>query len=291
LKKIPLIPKAIKTKRMKKYFLFIAIILALYSPLKLYAGFPVGKGRSVLCFAYNAYYSHRNFDDNGHLQDGKPGDYFISHYFSLYAAHGLTRRWDIFAAVPFVYEISKSDGVTNSRNGFADAMAGLEYTFVNKDFNKYTTLKGSIIWPLYDNGTNTLDIGYGVPGMDFTINYVYTPRSIRNKGYYMLEGSYRHYFADDGPDQFLFDAERSFTIKRFNFLNFGISGTYSSSTNKSSNPNPTLNKDFAYAEVKLTYGRRVWRNITLYLEGFYTPIGRNSGEGIGGVFLAVFKFP
>ena len=273
---------------MKKNILILVFFLSTYNYL--YAGFPVGKGRSVISLAYNFYYSTSNFDTKWHRYSDKPGDYFMSHYLSAYIAHGISRKLDIFASIPFVLESSRNDSVFRSRNDFVDCMLGFSYTFINKTYNKYLSFKLAGIWPLY-HGTTPLAIGYGATGVDFTTNYVYSPKSLRNKGYYMFEGSYRHYFDTEGPDQFLFDIERSYTINRFHYLLFGVSGTYSSSINKSTIINPLLSKDFIYMDIKATYGQRVRRNLTLYLEGFYTPVGRNTGVGLGAVFLTVFKFP
>ncbi len=273
---------------MKKYTLTLLILLI--TGKQLFAGFPVGKGRSVLSLAYNFYYSNSNFDTKWSKYNDKPGDYFASNYISLYMAHGISRKLDIFAALPYVYEISKNDSVYLSRNDFVDCMIGFSYTLMNKTYNKYTSFKLAGMWPLY-HGTKPLAIGYSATGIDFTINHIYSSKLMHNKGYYMFEGSYRRYFTEEGPDQFLFDITRSYTIRRFNYLLFSVNGTISSSTNKSTITNPVISKDFAYLETKVTYGRRVRRNLTLYLEGFYTPIGRNTGLGYGAVFLSVMKFP
>ena len=273
---------------MKKYILILIVILLTGNSL--HAGFPVGKGRTVLCLAYNFYYSTSNFDTKWGKYNDKQGDYFASNYLSLYMAHGISRRLDIFAALPYVYELSKSDSILRTRHDFVDCMLGFSYTIMNKTYNKYTSFKLAGMWPLY-HGTTPLAIGYGATGLDFTFNHIYSPKSMRNKGYYMFEGSYRHYFSDEGPDQFLFDLARSYTIRRFNYILLGINGRISSSTNKSTITNPVISKDFAYFETKVTLGRRVRRNLTVYLEGFYTPVGRNTGLGYGAVLLTVMKFP
>lgn len=273
---------------MKKLFLILSIILLFHT--NMYAGFPVGKGRTVLSLAYNYYHSNSNFDINGHIQKSKHGDYFDSHYLSLYVAHGISRKLDIFAAIPYVYEASRNDSIYLSRGSFADCLLGFSLTKMNKSFNKFTSFKLAGIWPLY-HGVKPLAISYGATGVDFTINYTYTPKTMKTKGYFMLEGSYRHYFTTEGPDQFLFDIGRSFTINHFNYIICDLSGTISSSINKSTIVNPVLSKDFSYLEAKLTIGRRMNRTLTLYLEGFYTPIGRNTGVGLGGVFVSVWKLP
>ena len=273
---------------MKKHLILFTILILTAN--EIFAGFPVGKGRSVLSVAYNYYHSTSNFDINGKRFQNKSGDYFDSHYFSIYAAHGISRKLDIFAAVPYVYQETRNDTTFLKRNDFADCLIGFSYTHMNKSFNKYTSFKLAGIWPLY-KGDKPIAISYGATGVDFTINYTFSPRKMKAKGYFMLEGSYRRYFIHDGPDQFLFDIGRSFTINHYNFIICDLLGTYSSSINKSSLINPVLSKDFSYLETKLTVGRRLSRILTAYISGFYTPLGRNTGVGIGAVAVAVMKFP
>jgi len=273
---------------MKNGFLILILIGVFHN--ESYAGFPVGKGRTVLSLAYNYYHSTKNFDINGHIYKDKPGDYFDSHYFSMYVAHGISRKLDIYAALPFVAEQSRNDSIYRSRNAFADCMIGFSFTKMNKSFNKFTSFKLAGIWPLY-KGVTPLAVSYGATGLDFTINFTSTPKSMKKKGYFLLEGSYRHYFTKEGPDQFLFDIGRSFTINHFNYITFDVTGTFSSSLNKSAVVIPVISKDFSYIETKLTVGRRISRILTLYLEGFYTPLGRNTGLGLGGVFVSVVKLP
>ena len=278
---------------MKKYILYILFCLSYFMPTYLFAGFPAGKGRTVLNFVGNTYYSQGIYDQGWHYNKSNPGDYFLSQYFSLYIAHGISRKFDLFASIPYVYEVAKTDSIVKTRSDFADAMLGGSYTISNKNFNKYTSFKAALILPLYSNFGKSIDMGYATKGVDLTINYVYRPLKPKHKGYYVFEGSYRKYFdlQDEGPKQLLFDVERCYLIRSFAYLTFGLNGAYSYSINKSSYTIATQNKDFTYLEAKISYGLRVRRNVTMYLSGFDTFAGRNAGAGYGGALSVVVKLP
>ena len=275
---------------MKGLKIYLLIILFVFLAKQTYAGFPVGKGRWVYSFAYNYAYSGSSFDSNWHNHPYKSGTYFSSQTYSLYITHGISRKVDVFALIPYVTEVAKYDSITLTRSDFADALLGLTYSRINKTFNKTYSFKLAGIFPLY-SGTNPLPMGYGSNGIDFTFNYTNSPKRLRNKGYYLLSTSLRHYFADDGPNQLLLTIERYYAINKFNYFIWALNGAFSTSINTNTQLAHISNKDFDFIQGKLSYGRRVRRNLTLFLEGYYTPFGRNTGLSYGGVLMAILRVP
>ena len=270
---------------MKKIILLLMI--AIFISMNSYAGFPIGKGKTIYSFAFNYFYSNKNFDKDWHIYNS--GSNFSSYYLSLFVAHGLTRRWDVFGSLPYIIEKSYGGQVNLSRNDFADFIGGISYTVPNKLFNKYTSFKLSGITPL-SHGNTPLPISYDANGIDFTVNYTNSAK-YHGKGYFSIEGAYRHYYAADGPNQYYLDYSRFRTLGHYFYLTYGASATLSNSITKDNYSTPNSTKDFFSVQAKLILCKKVRRNVTLYLEGFYTPIGRNTGVGTGVNFFTVLRMP
>ncbi len=271
---------------MKKHLLVI-IIAILYSA-NLYAGFPVGKGRTVFSLAYSYFYSDHFFDNSGSFQ--KSESIFSSHYASVFVAHGLSRRFDVSATLPYIYESSYNSKQTISRHGFSDAQLALSYTIPNKLYNEFTSFKVAEIIPL-SHGIAPMPISYDAYGMEFSINYAKGRKSLRHRGFFSVEWAYRHYFSLDGPDQYLFNIQRFTSISRYAYISYGLNSTYSTSTNSLNQSSYNASKDFYNVQLKLSLCRRIRRNMTVYLEGFVTPLGRNTGAGIGASAFTVMRIP
>lgn len=272
--------------------LYLSILFIFFVAGNCFAGWPVGKGRSVIGVGYNLYYGTKSFDDSWHLKDPKdPSDFFRSNYFSVYLAHGISRRLDLVANASYQYQQARQAGVIKERNDFGDAMAGLAYSVENNDFTKYVTFQLSGIFPLYTNPDNKLQMGYGSRGIDFSINYSINPKYLKNDGYLMYQLGYRKYFDGDGPQQLIGDATIAFIIKRFHQLLFNIEGVSSFSTNTSTSINPKEVYNYDTFKFTATYGRKVRRTIVLYGSAFYTFIGRNSLQGMGLGANMIIKLP
>jgi len=272
--------------------LCLSIILLLIYTNNTYAGWPVGKGRSVIGVGYNYYYGTKSFDTKWHLNNPKdPDDYFKSHYLSLFLAHGISRRFDVVASASYMFQNSKQAGISKQRNDFGDAMAGFAYSIENNEFTKYLTFQLCGIFPLYNNHGNQLAMGYGSRGIDFVMNYSINPKFLKNDGYLMYQLDYRKFFEGDGPQQLIGDATIAFIIKRFHQLLLNVQGVASFSTYTTSSINPKDVKDFNSFKFTATYGKKIRRTVVLYGSAYYTFAGRNTLQGIGLGANAIFKLP
>ncbi len=275
---------------MKRLYLLIILILLITG--NCFAGWPVGKGRSVIGVGYNYYYGSKSYDSKWHLNNPlNADDYFKANYFSLFLAHGISRRLDLVANASYMFLDSKQFGVSKQRNNFGDAMVGLAYSIENHEFTKYLTFQLSGIFPLYNNRSNQLNMGYGSRGIDFVLNYSVNPKFLKNDGYLMYQLDYRRYFGTDGPQQLIGDATICFIIKRFHQLLFNVQGMASFSTNTAGNINPKEVKDFDAFKFTATYGKKVRRTVVLYGSAYYTFAGRNTLQGMGLGANAIFKIP
>ena len=269
---------------MKTYLLLL--LLVLYCPL-LYAGFPVGKGRTVFSISYSYFFSDHFFDNNGALK--KSDNNFSSHFASIYIAHGVSRKLDLFASLPYTFEYSIKDSVLY-RHGLADMEFGLSLSFPNKLYNKFTGLKIAGIIPL-SHGQTPIPISYDEQGVEVSVNYFRARQSLIHRGFFSVEGTYRHYFSSNGADQFLFNIQRFVSLTKYLYFDYGMFGIYSVSLDKTNKSATNSSKDFYNIQVKLSLCRKIRRNLTLYLEGYVIPVGRNTGFGVGGSTFAVLRIP
>ena len=269
---------------MKKSFL---IVFALFFYTYSYAGFPIGKGRTVFCFTYSYFFSDHYFDNNSNLKKSQSN--FSSHFAALYVAHGVSRKLDVFVSVPYVYEYALGDS-NLYRNDFGDMQLGASLSFPNPLHNKYTSVKLAAITPL-SHGQKPIPVSYDASGLEFSLGYFRARQSLFHRGYFSIEGIFRHYFAIDGPDQFLLNLQRFVSISKYSYLDYGLNSIYSYSIDKSNNSNNNSNKDFYNIQFKMSLCRKLRRNLSAYLEGYTTIIGRNTGLGYGGSIFAVLRIP
>ncbi len=275
---------------MKKiiFITFIFLVTINYS----FAGWPVGKYRSIFGLGYNHYYSNKIYDANWLLKDSNnPNDYFRSEYISFYVAHGVTRRLDFIGNASYVFQTAQQGGNITKRSDLGDAMLGLAYSIENKDYTKYITFQLSGIFPMYSNPTGKLPMGYAAHGIDFTINYNINPKFLKNDGYLMYQLSYRNYFTTDGPQQLIADASIAFIIRRSQQLILNMQGVGSFSTNTTTNINPKEVKDYETFKLNASYGIKLRRTIILYGSAFYTFAGRNISQGLGLGANVIIKIP
>ncbi len=271
---------------MKKQTFILSLCIFCY--VNLYAGFPVGKGRTVFSIAYSYFYSDHYFNNQSKLK--KSDNIFSSHYGSIFVAHGFTRRLDIAASIPYLYESSNYNYIAVSRHGLADAQIAASYTKPNKLYNKFTTIKVAGILPL-SHGINPIPISYDACGVDVSVSYTKARNSLAHRGYFSVEGTCRHYFDGDGPTQFLFNIQRFTSISRYCYIDYGLYGMVSSSKNIDYMGIYNSSKDFYNMQLKLSLCKKVKRNLSVYLEGFITPIGNNTACGVGGSLFSVMRIP
>lgn len=257
------------------------------------AGWPIGKYRNLVIPSFNYYTSKDTWDQNGDKIKGKPGAGFTSYSFGLYAGYGITRRLDAIVNVLYPMQYSAyRDGSDNlvkqSSQGFGDLQAGLSYNLFNFGYTSFLSVMGSAIIPLYDT-TKTVALGYASYGAELKLMYSGAIDKTWLKGYYNLEVGYRRYFADQGPNVIIYTASMGVPLGRRNQMSVELSGQNSYSINKSFNPNLAVNRDYGFTKGALNYGHTFTRRFSVFLSGFYTFTGRNTGQGYGGSVQSIFK--
>ncbi|MBN8836984.1 MAG: hypothetical protein J0I09_06980 [Sphingobacteriia bacterium] len=274
---------------MKKIGITILLISAV---MQSYAGWPIGKGRSLTALTYDWFRSAKYFDGQGKLQNiGGPNDYFSSGFVSLSYTYGLKRRADFSVSIPFLTQKSISSGTVYERAGFGDVQVGVTFHKENTDYTKSFSVQFLGIIPLYSNADEKLLLGYQSLGAMINFNYSILPKFLKS-GYLIFDAGYKQYFASDGPSQFSYTATIGSSIDKFNQLIGSIGGVSSFSINKQfSLLNPSVVKNFTSINATATYGRRITRTFSLYLSGNIIVWGVNTGQGAGIGLSASLRIP
>lgn len=278
---------------MKKICLFVLSIVMLVSANTARAGWPIGKYRNIVIPSFNYYTSKDTWDQSGNKIKGKPGAGFTSYSFGLYAGYGITRRLDAIVNVLYpmqysAYRDNNDNLVKQNSQGLGDLQAGLSYNIFNFGYTSFLSVMGSAIIPLYDT-TKTVALGYASYGAELKLMYSGSIDQSWLKGYYNLEAGYRRYFDTQGPNVLIYTASLGLPLGHRNQVSFEVSGQYSSSVNKSFNPNLALNRDYEFTKGALNYGHTFTRRFSTFFSGFYTFRGRNTGQGYGGSVQTIFK--
>jgi len=279
---------------MKKNYLFVLLLLMLGNVNHAYAGWPIGKYRNVVIPSFNFYQSKDSWKANGATVKGAPGAGFTSYALGLYVGYGLTRRLDLIVNIVAPQQNSAfvdGQGVLNKAKsqGLGDAQIGLSYNLVNFGYKSFLSIGGSIIVPLYDT-TKTVALGYAAFGSEVKLMYSGgIDAGLLKHTYYNLEAGYRRYYTTQGPNVFLYTASLGVPVGKRNQIGVESSGQISSSSNKSFNPNLALNRDFQFNKASLDYGHTFTRRFSVFVVGFYTLIGRNTGKGYGGSVQTIIK--
>ena len=264
-------------------------LCVLYTTEAQAGGWPVGKGRWVWAPSFIVYYSKQYWDKDKVLHTLPDKDKFVSYYMAQYVDYGLSRKLDLIASIPVVYQKSIVGGIAHSAAGLGDVMLGLSYNFA--DLNRYThlSIQGSAIIPAYKVNPD-IPMGFGVMGAEarFTVAGG-TGRQLGN-AYYVLDAGYRYYFQTAGPSQFSYNVTVGIPINKYNQVGFDAGGLISSSTIKDFTPNINIGRDYSFFKVSAKYGRQISRTVSIYLSGYTTPAGRNMGKGYGGMASFICKF-
>lgn len=252
------------------------------------ADWPVGKGRTSLIASYNYFYSSKYFDANGKLASFNPGDKFQSHFYGLTMVHGLGRRLDVVANLPFIAQDQVSNGIRKTNSGVGDISVGLAYHFPSAEFQKHLTIKAQVIIPTYENN-KTPELGYASKGLQATVNYSFTPIK---QSFAVIEGSYTR-FIDyaEGPNQYRGAFTFGRSLNKYSLVTFNFAHQMSESANTVFNPNPQATRNFSSGLLTFAYGRKISRTVTPYLQGAYTLYGKNIGLGMSASIFLVMKLP
>jgi hypothetical protein len=281
-------------RRIYPVFLLIVLVCSVKSAT---AGFPIGKYRSLVIPSFNYYTSKDNWDSKGHKINGKPGTGFTSYSMGLYIGYGITRRLDVIANMSAPMQRSsyrtadKDSLVSQQSSGLGDMQIGLSYNLLNFNYGSYLSVVASGIIPLYNNSKKEVALGYGIGGAELKFTYTGNIGATFLKGcYYNLELGGKRYFDTQGPDVLFYTASLGFGLGKRNQLSFDVGGQNSYSTNKTFNPNLSVNRDYYFTKSDLSFGHIFTRRFYMFLSGFYTFQGRNAGLGYGGSVQTVFKF-
>lgn len=273
-------------KKMAKKIIGLLIVLVISFTSK--ADWPIGKGRTTLVASYNYFFSSKFFNSNGKLISFTKGDSFKSHFFGLSLLHGLGRRLDLSANLPYIKQDFISGGIPLSNSGVGDISVGLSYHFPSDNFQKHFTIKANFIVPAYTNN-KTPNIGYGSKGIQAGLNYSFSPV----KGSFcVLEGTYAHYLeTNDGPNQYRGAITFGKSLNKYSLVTFNFAHIDSKSSFIGFNPNPQATKNFYSGTLTATYGRKLSRTIIPYIQTFYTLYGSNVGLGMGASLFFIIKIP
>ncbi|MVN90230.1 hypothetical protein [Mucilaginibacter aquatilis] len=277
---------------MKKLYLLTLVAFIMHcSTQYVYAGWPIGKYRHIFTPSLTYYSSKNYWDKNGKKVITPAGTSFNALTIGLYGGVGISRRLDLLASVAYALQSSKFGGITQATpTGFGDATLGFSYNIAAFKYKRFLSVQGTVIAPLYtvERAGNTL--GYGVLGGEGKLMY---SGEISSKAYFNIEGGYRRYFDDKGPNQIL----GSITIgtalddRKKNQLTFDVGGLKSYSNNENLiSVNPNLVYNGYYVKGGVSYGHKFTNKFSVFGNAFYTFAGQNAPQGYGGTVFTVFKF-
>ncbi len=279
---------------MKKLYLFVLLMVVSGWVNHAFAGWPIGRYRNVVIPSFNYYSSQDTWNAAGQRVRGLPGAGFTSYSFGLYAGYGITRRLDLIVNIiaplqQSAYRDAQGNLVKATSSGLGDAQVGVSYNLFNFGYKSFLSIGASAIVPLYDT-TKTVALGYASYGSEFKLMYSGgIDGGFLKHAYYNLEAGYRRYFTSQGPNVLIYTASLGLPLGKRNQIGIEGSGQYSSSSNKSFNPNLALNRDFQFFKASLNYGHTFTRRFSVFTTGFYTLVGRNTGVGYGGSVQTIFK--
>jgi hypothetical protein len=279
---------------MKKNYLFVLLLLMVVSANHAFAGWPIGKYRNVVIPSFNFYQSHDSWTSTGATVKGAKGAGFTSYALGLYVGYGITRRLDLIVNVIAPQQNSAFvDGQGNlvkaQSQGLGDAQIGLNYNLVNFGYKSFLSVGGSVIVPLYDT-TKTVALGYATYGSEIKLMYSGgIDAGLLKHTYYNMEIGYRRYYTTQGPNVILYTASLGIPLGKRNQMGIETGGQYSTSSNKSFNPNLALNRDFSFTKESIDFGHTFTRRFSVFVVGFYTLFGRNTGKGYGGSVQTIIK--
>lgn len=271
-----------------KYFC-VALLLLIAAQSKSYAGgFPVRPGSLLLSPSVNYFYANKGWDSLRRLSSFPANGHFSSINFSLYAEYGISRRLTATASMPYVINTFEQTGFKTTSTGLTDLEVGLRYYLANINYKYYFLVQGTGIFPTYTNNPN---LGYGETGAELKFIVGIKGRLFDNFYYVSLEDGVRQYFGDNGPFQNRYNATFGLTLDKEskNQVSVGIGGFYSKSNFTAFAPNPTLNKNFAFNQVSLSYGHSFSREFAVFITGSKFINGRNTGDGTSGSVALIIK--
>ncbi len=268
--------------------LLVAITFFIASHNSSYAGgFPVRPHSLLLSPSVTYFYANKGWDSLRHLKPFPNNGQFSSVNFQLYGEYGLSRRFTLVAMLPYVSNTYQETNYKSTATGLTDLEAGIRYYIANINYIYYFMVQGTVITPLYNNPA----LGYGQSGAELKFSFAGSGHLFGNNCYFTLENGFRQYFGSTGPFQDRYNGTFGVTLdKRFkNQLSVSLGGFYSKSDLTSFNPNPAIDKNFAFNQVSLSYGHSFSREFSVFLTGGKFINGRNTGDGTSASIALVIK--
>lgn len=272
--------------------IFLLLMLGFIYSSTLYAGFPVGKKRMMLSPTYNFYQSKAYWDRNSQLIPNPNNGRFASHYVGIFGAVGVGERTDLVFNLPFVYQVFRETGLTNTNSTIGDATIGMSFLINDFDQYKFLTFTPSVIIPLYARPTTPQPIpGLGLFGLEGKLGFSGSTRTRLNNQYWDMNVGLRRFIDTAGPSQIFADALWGIPIDESWTTTLSLSGLRSFSSVKGFLPsNPFVNRDFAFIRAQLGLGRKIQEGIEVFGTIYSDLWGMNVGKGSGGAITLVFKF-
>jgi protein XagA len=270
---------------MKKVIAAVAALLLLFNQNVL-AGWPIGKHHYILSSSLAQYIAKNRWDANGYFVSGG-GQTFNATTLGFNVAYGLSRRVDVSASLPVVYQRITYPGGAVNNTSLGDMQVGASFMLANFKYSNYISLYVGAAVPLYTN-TSTRYIGLGNGG---AITRLSNSGSLSQKTSYNIDLGFSQYFGTGAPRQYLVDVTLGYAIDRWNQLGFSGGAGRSVSSDKRSLSNLLANRDFEYVRLAGSYGHSFTKRVNVNLLFFYTVAGRNTGEGYGGALSLSYKLP
>jgi hypothetical protein len=262
-------------------YLLVATVIFITSQQNSYAGgFPVRPGSLLLSPSVSYFFANKGWDSLRRLTPFASGGKFTSVSYSLYAEYGLTKRFTLVAAVPYVMNTYEDDnGYRKSSTGVTDLETGIRYYLANINYIYYFSIQGTFITPLYQ-GT---DLGYRQNGAELKFSFAGSGRIFGKNYYFTAENGVRKYFGTAGALQDRYSGTFGFTLDRRlkQQVSVSVGGFYSTSS-LSSGYNPkavNASKNFAFNQASISYGYSFSRAFSLFLSAGTFINGRNTGNG------------
>jgi hypothetical protein len=138
---------------------------------------------------------------------------------------------------------------------------------------------------------NNPNLGYGQTGAEIKLAFAGSGHLFGSNCYFNIENGVRQYFGSEGPIQDRYSATFGLSLdKAFkNQLSVTFSGFYSKSDFTQFSPNPSIDKNFSFNQVSLTYGHSFSREFSVSLTAGKFINGRNTGDGTTGSVALIIK--
>ena len=275
------------TKAHLKYIAALAILIMALNKKSFADGFPVRPKTLILNPSVSYFFANKAWDSLGVKKPFPLNGQFTAITYSLSAEYGISRRWTFVALLPFVSNTFEQTGYKNSANGLTDLETGIRYYLANIDYRYYIMLQGTVITPLYTNP----NLGYGQSGAEIKLSFAGSGHLFGRNTYFSLEDGVRQYFGSTGPTQNRYSGTYGITLdsKFKNQVSVSLGGFYSTSSFTKFDPNPAVNKNFAFNQVSLSYGHSFSREFSVFLSGGKFITGRNTGAGSSASVSLIIK--